>query len=171
MGGQPFVANQTVVQAEHVGTPRSRHVEQRVGPGAVDADLPRAGPPQGAQLHFGGRPLLGLSRLEGRNLGGLGRALPAGLQHPEDLGTPSREVVDPLARHPGQVSVAVDNRPPLDPQRAGQLVAKMGLVEEPGRLRMGEKRPGIEGAPHTVVDGLGEVGNQHVGVQQRIVRP
>lgn len=71
----------------------------------------------------------------------------------------------------GQVGVAVDHRPPLHPQPAGQLVPQLGLVEQPGGLCMPVQPTRIQGAPLAVVDRFHTIGHQHVGVQQWVVGP
>ena len=44
----------------------------------------------------------------------------------------------------------------------------MGLVEEAGSLGVGVEAAGVECPPRAVVGGLAEVGDQHVGVEQRV---
>jgi hypothetical protein len=114
---------------------------------------------------------LGLPGRERGRLGGGSRALAPRGQQLDDGGTPPGERLDQLPVDPVDVRDAVDHRLPRDPEPAGQLVSQLRLVEDPGGLGVREQLPRVERAPDAVVDGAGEVGDQHVGVQQRIVRP
>ncbi len=118
-----------------------------------------------------GRPLaLGLA---GGQRGGLRRRsrrlTPLG--HVGDDGVAAlRERLDQLPVDAVDVGVTVADLLPRDPQPGRELVAQLGLVEDPGGLGVGAQLPRIERPPHAIVGGAGEVGDQHVGVQQRIVR-
>ena len=78
------------------------------------------------------------------------------------MGTPAH-IVD--------VGVAVADLLPRDTQPGRELVAEVGLVEDAGGLGVRVQHPRVERPPDLIVSGAGEVGDQDVGVQQRIVRP
>jgi hypothetical protein len=69
-----------------------------------------------------------------------------------------------------QVGVTSGGRLPGDPEGPGQLVAERGLVQVAGGLGMPVQRAAVQGRP-APVRALGEVGDQDVGVQQRIPGP
>ena len=72
---------------------------------------------------------------------------------------------------PVEVGVAVGDRVAPDAEPAGELVAQVGLVEVPAVLACAYSRRESSVRQIAVVDGAGEVGDQHVGVQQRVARP
>ncbi len=88
-----------------------------------------------------------------------------------DLRPTLRELLDDLAGVAHQVGVAIDHRPPLHPQPARQLVPQLRLVQQPSGLGVPVQPPRIQRPPPAVVDRLHAVRNQHVRIQQRIVRP
>ncbi len=149
-----------------------RHpVEQEIEACGVEAEFMGSGDPGAPELRLRGLQLLQPPRLERCDLGGLRRVLAALVQGSQDLRPALGERFDQVPWDAGEVGVAADHRPPFHPPPSCELVAQVGLVEQSCCLRVAIQAARVQRAPHSVVDGLSEVGDHHVGVQQRIARP
>ena len=78
------------------------------------------------------------------------------------MGTPAH-IVD--------VGVTVADLLPSNTQPGRELVAQLGLVEDAGGLGMRVQLPRVQRPPHPVILRSGEIRDQDMGVQQRIIRP
>jgi hypothetical protein len=127
----------------------------------------RAGAPLVAQPVGRHVVLLATARLERRDLCCPSGSLPARRHMREDLGPALREVLDHLARHAGDVRGSVLDGVPADVEAFGQLGAQDRLVEVTGGLGVPVEQLPVQRRPSTVV-GAGRVGDDDVGVEQRI---
>jgi hypothetical protein len=89
----------------------------------------------------------------------------------DDVGAAARERLDQRPRDALEVGVAVGDRTEGDVEAAAEFGTELGLVEVAGGLGVQVQMPGIQRPPAAVIGRVGEVGDQHVGVQQRIIRP
>ncbi len=171
--GQAMRPGEVLVEPLDVGVGQLRRA------GAVEARLdgPVVEPEGGGPLLPGVGERVGIDRAvlrpaggEGGLLAGAGRGV-AGLgEHLLDLVAPLAELVDDRLGDAGDIRHAVDDGSPLDAEAAGEEVAEVGLVEVAAGGGVVEERPGVEGAPG-VGDGVGEVGDDDVGVQERVAGP
>ena len=169
--GEPLVDDQLLPQRPDVWLAPAGATEQPFVPAGTDAGCRGTAGPRVAEFSFGRMPALGLARGERRGLR-RGRRYFAPVGHVGDDGCAAAgEGLDQLPVDAPDVGMAVDDRLPGDAEPAGELLAEVGLVEDAGSLGVREQLPRVERAPDPVVAGAGEVGDQHVGVQQRIVRP
>ena len=115
--------------------------------------------------------LLRLAGRERRHAGG-GEALRAERLHVlEQRPPPGRERPDRLLRHLRELGHPFHRLGPLEPEPPRQLVPQLGLVQVAGREPVGaQDRLAVERPPLAVV-GAGHVGDDHVRVQVRVLRP
>ena len=116
-----------------------------------------------------------LLAVAGLDRGGLSRIEPARrlLVHAlDDLRPPGRELCDSASRYSLEVGQTLRRRFPLDAERARELGPQLGLVEVAGGEPVGlQDRLAVECAPLAVARRLGEVADDHVRVQMRVLRP
>ena len=116
--------------------------------------------------------LLAIAGLERGDLGGIEARAAAALEVVEHLRPSLRERLQRPVRDAGDLRHPILRLAPLDPERAGQLEPQLGLVEVAGREPvLLQDRLAVERAPLPVARGLGHVGDDHVGVQVRVLRP
>lgn len=168
--GQPERAGEVVVEPFDVGRRAMLHLgaaEARVDGAGVEAERGGAiAPCSGERVGVDGAVLRAAGG-EGRLLAGARRRV-AGLgEEVLDLVAPLAELVDHRLRDAGDVRHAFDHRSPLDAEAVAEQVAEVRLVEVAAGQRVVKQGPGIEAAP-AVGDGEREVGDDDVGVQERV---
>src|SRR3954454_3192806 len=87
--------------------------------------------------------VLALARRQGGGLCGEQRMLAAPGEFVDDLGAAAGEVLDKLAREPGQLSGALADFSPFEPEALGHLKAQPRLIDEAGRLGVAVERPRV----------------------------
>ena len=136
----------------------------------VEAELGRPGPPAGDQLADRQLAALGLPRRQCGGFGGARARRPALRHRRLDLRAAAAEGPQHRLRDADELGDPVADRQPLHPERAGQLGAQHGLVDEARRPRMRVQPAAIQRRP-PAVRSAAQVGDQDVSVQLRIARP
>ena len=174
VGGQPVRAGQLAGGDDDgvpVVQPGRLTVQQPGDLASVEAEPNGTGLPPGPQRALVELHLLRNTRVQRRDLRRLGGGLTALGEPGQDLTPALGEVLDHRTWDAGDVGGAVDHRGPGDAEPAGELITQMGLVEVAGGLGLPIQLPAIQRAPAPVVRRAGGVGDQHMGVQQRIGGP
>ena len=132
---------------------------------AVEADLLGLRAPALPKALLGQVAVLGLPRLKGGDLAGAGGGVGRG--GGEDLRPPGREGAEMVGVEALDLGDAVGDLLPADAEPAGQLMAKVRLVDVAGGLRVVVDRRVVEPGP-AAVRPAGRVGDEDVGVELRV---
>lgn len=147
-----------------IGDPPQRRID-----GMASQTVPFGPLPPVRQQGVAGGALLRLAGGQGRDLRRCGGAFPASFELGHDLPPSPRELLDHRTGKPDDVGHPVADRLPVDPEPAGQLRPQHGLVEVGGGLRLPVHQPAIQRPPPAAR--VHEVGDQNMGVQQRVPGP